>query len=240
MMNLRKIGLYVMIILLNSLPSAGSGAEIQPKMNKPLDALEILKGRIYSYSQIPRKSEKARADVSEKYPKIIVIKDKLLFEGKELRLGDSMDSWKKIIAGDPRCFQDKPQFCVWDDTGLEIKTRGDQNKSITSFTIHFNFFNVGQNGNKYGVSSSPTPAEIYDWLPHKVFNGYFELDGFGIDSSTQFRDVLSNVTNRNLRCGTFDCSNPSGTFSEEADIYISLDSRRDSGRVKEFSLAKDL
>jgi hypothetical protein len=240
MKSFRKIGLYLIVFLMNFLPSGGGGAKILPEINKPLTRLKNLEGKILSYSHTVRKSEAVQGSASRKYPKITIVKDKLFFEGKELHLGESMESWKKVMAGKPRCFEDKPKFCIWDDTGLEIKTRGDEKESVTSFTIYFNFFNMGQSGNKYGVSSSPTPAEIHDWLPHKVFNGYLELDGYGIDSSTRFREIIRNVTNRNLRCGILDCSNPSGAFGEEADIYISLDSRQDSGKLKEFSVTKDL
>jgi hypothetical protein len=235
----RKTGWYVLLLTLSSL-STGSGEWSLSEVNRHLLALESVKKKIFSYTPTSRKSEKAPADAPAKYPKIIIIKNKLFFDGKELRLGDSLDSWKKIIAGEPRCFEDKPKFCVWDNTGLQTKTRGDQKESVTSFTIYFNFFDVGQSGIKYGVSSSPTPAEVYDWLPHKVFTGYFELDGFGIDSTTRFLDLINRVSNRKLHCGNFDCGNPSGPFSEDADIYISLDSRRDIGRLKEFSIVKDL
>jgi len=236
----RTLSLYFILLLIGILPIAISAERIPQEKNSSHTALNNIKKKVFSYASVQDKPERIPAGRRDRYPQIIIKKDRLFFNSKELRLGKSIESWKKIIAGNPRCFQDEPKFCVWDDAGLEIKTRGDKEHSVTSFTIYFNFFDAGQGGNKYGVSTHPTPAEIHDWLPREVFNGYFELDGFGIDSATQFRDIMNYSAERNLHCGTFDCSNPSGPFSEEANIYISLDSRGNIGRLKEFSITKDL
>jgi hypothetical protein len=174
----------------------------------------------------------------ENRPALIIRNQKLYFNGQELVFGETLDSWKTVMRGNPRCLKDGINFCVWDDLGLEVGTEDEKKRIVTSFTMYLNFLPADGIGGKFGPSFEPTSAEIHDWLPHRSFSGFFELNGFNIDSNTQFHDVMSHKQNRHLHCGTRDCSNPSGEFGHDAKIYITLDRSKADGKIREFTIIK--
>lgn len=178
----------------------------------------------------PRKVKKGNL------PEICAKEDKIYFNGTELKFGGSLESWKRIISGDPRCFGKGMTLCIWDDIGLEVGTSHGSPQKVSFLNIHLSF----SEDDKYiGLVDYPDGSradKVPDLDPHHVFSGYLEVDGFGIDSETKFWEIRSGVNPvRSLHCGLLDCSHPAGAFGEKAHIYLILDSGDEKGKLREFS-----
>ena len=168
------------------------------------------------------------------HPKIEILNDKIYFDSKILTFGASLESWRRVIGGHPRCFKDRLSWCVWDSYGLEVSTDSHATQKVKAITIYFAF---EVKDPELAKVLTPTAEELYDWLPHQKFAGHLELDGFAIGAKSKFREIRSGVNaNRLLNCGVFDCSNPAGAFSQNAHLYLVLDGRSENSLIRTFSV----
>lgn len=170
--------------------------------------------------------------------RLSIVGEKIYFNGKLLNLGDTLISWKKTIGGTPRCITEVVNFCVWDNLGLEISTSSKVDWTVTSLKVYLNFIVIDGSTSKYGASSRPSPAEMGDWLPHSRFQGSFDVDGFDINENTRFDEILKHVRHRNFRYGTLGCSSSIGKFDEKSKIYIDLNGRNPSARLRTFAISR--
>ena len=82
---------------------------------------------------------------------------------------------------------------------------------------------------------------------HRTTGGYelafspllLALVGFGIDKETRFWEIKQSVSReRELRCGLKDCSHPMGSFSEQANLYLTLAGRDERSALKKFNISE--
>ena len=236
--------LIFMASLLSSSSLLASALESEIQNIKQLDeqsvleSLNILKSRATSVLQSARRVEKSRVVKKGAHPEVIIIKDSLYFNGEKLKFGDALGDWKKIISGNPRCFDGAMISCVWDDLGLEIGTDMGRNQRVKFINIYFRMFEIYEGVGKLEGKVGEEPQEAAYWVPRGIFAGYLEMDGYGIDAETKFRDIRSNIDpKRNLNCGLRDCSHPGGALSDDATIYLTLDGRSEHSKLKEFSIS---
>lgn len=241
MKNLLIVVLFVNLIVVADAASP-NGREIAPvygdvEQNNLWEIFnEAKKSALIKAGEIsdPTKSRKVKKG---KKPEIIIVEDKLYFNAKLLRFGDSLQSWKKIIAGRPRCFEGGMILCVWDELGLTVATSDITPDKVVLIGLQLNFSDsdkVAANGLSMHGKSGVTEESS---MPQNTFPGYLELDGIGIDEKTEFRDIESVVdSKRNLRCGFSDCSFPHGMFSEAANIGLNLDSKSRYGKLLTFGI----
>jgi hypothetical protein len=171
------------------------------------------------------------------HPEVKLAKDKIYFDGKELRLGASLAAWMKIIPGTPRCTKPELSLCIWDNLGLSAGVEASGIHAIRYLNIQMSIADDDKNIGKADYPDGTPGDKPLDLSPHNVFPGYLEMDGFGIDSETEFWEIRKNAdSDRLLRCGVIDCSHPSGAFGESAHIYLRLDGRSERGRLREVSL----
>lgn len=165
-------------------------------------------------------------------PELILINKGIFFNGKQLQLGNSLESWKKIIPGNPRCFEGKMTLCVWDQLGLEVGTDQKNGKNVRFINISLRFDDTNKDlvGNGSSITDDSEGKDGFN--PHHVFSGYLEINGFGIDAGSRFIDIRnSSAENRKIQCGLLDCINPNGYFADDANIYFYLEGRYESGRI---------
>jgi hypothetical protein len=170
----------------------------------------------------------ARTEERPQLRRSIVIKATTIkIDGKEVWLGDKIDTWISTIQGKARCNQEKNslKLCVWDEIGLEIGTDLTDTKRVAFININLTF-------DRHAAPEDRLPA-----APTGVFDGYLELDGFAFNASTQFRQIgLHADRKRELTCGGRSCGNPYGLFSKAARLYFELDRGSDSGYVVTMSI----
>lgn len=170
-------------------------------------------------------------------PEIILEKGKIFFNGKELKFGQSVENWKEIISGTPRCLGKGMTLCIWDDFGLNVGTDHGSPQRVRFFNLQMSISEIDRNIGRANYPDGRSAGEPPDLMPHQVFRGYLELDGFGIDAETKFWEIQSGANpDRRLHCGMFDCSHPAGAFGENVHIYLVLDGRGEHDRLREFSL----
>lgn len=187
------------------------------------------------------KSAESKKNVKKgKRPEIILLQDKIYFNAKELRLGYSLESWKKIIPGAPRCNGPKISLCIWDELGIDIGLASEGAHKVKFLNIQISMSKGDKEKNNVNYPDGRRAGELLDLNPYNVFPGYLELDGFGIDAGTEFWEIRRNVNqDRLLDCGLRDCSHPSGAFGESAHIYLRLDSGSRYGRLRQISVDAD-
>ena len=162
----------------------------------------------------------------DKRPAIVIKGTRIFVDGKLLRLGDSMDSWKAVIPSVPRCLE--PQLivvCNWDELGMQI---GSGQGDMTKVT----FINI------YLSARENFRLQETNFSPKMLFRGYLELDGVAIDSETKYGTIRRNIDpNRNMTCGIRSCTEPTAAFNSAATIYLSLQGSTDQSRLYSFSLS---
>jgi len=162
----------------------------------------------------------------------IIIRDELIFiNGKNIALGHSLKRWLSAIPEAPRCTSQKNELtlCIWDNLGIKIGT-STKHPNIAKFV---------------DITLNVEPADPYFpdrpnvFAPKKAFPGYLELDGYGIDAQTKFYEIRANANqDRNIRCGSRDCSHPHGGFSKTASMYMRLNSTSDNGNLYTLQLGE--
>lgn len=201
------------------------------------DAVNGLKTRVFGKTKKSESSDALTESGKPKEPDIVILKNAVYFNGKMLKFGDSLESWKKIIAGNPRCFPGGMTMCIWDDLGLKVGTTDKMPENVTLLNLHINFSEAEKDEINSAYQAGQTASKRESYLPKKAFTGNLRLDGYLIDEKTEFSDIASNVdVNRDLRCGSRDCSFPIGIFSEVGNMNLRLDSASTHGRVLRFGI----
>ncbi len=141
-------------------------------------------------------------------------------------LGDTLDTWKRILGGSPTCYDTGLiDTCVWHSNGLLLGTSQFDKTRVKFIKIHVNI-------------EPPELGERSPSWPNSPFQGSLELDGIPVQADTEFRDLRRQVAPaRELRCGGSDCGNPSAAFSPGANIYMNLAGRSESSRILRFSIS---
>jgi hypothetical protein len=157
-------------------------------------------------------------------PEVILRGDQLTFNGQQLKIGQSIDAWIKVLPRERRCESgERSGSCVWDDLGLQAV---------------LDFRNPGKVRAFYVFLRLPEMILDTTFQPSKPFPGYLELDGFGIDAQTAFWEVRkASDPKRNLRCGLRDCARPKGAFGKGVGLYFDLSTLDETGKVSALQLA---
>ena len=163
-------------------------------------------------------------------PEIIINYDGLItFDGKALRLGDSIDTWRQVLPKDASCKFSKggvldPTICDWELLGISVIGSLDKPAIAGQFEIYLNLEKVEPWMIESGRASGPS----------KAFPGYLELDGYGIDNHTTFRELRAGVdARRELDCGIQDCSHPrGGGGGNRTHVTVRVDGRSERDRLR--------
>jgi hypothetical protein len=174
-------------------------------------------------------------------PDLFLKKGEIYFNGKLLKSGDSIEVWKKIIGGKPRCIVESMVYCVWDELGIDVGTSNAKDKKVKFFNLQMNFSGDVDYSKLVTEMPDGTPAAPHpDYAPHQVFPGYLEMNGYGIDKSTQFWEIRNGAReNIDLHCGLLDCGHPHGAFGARASIGFTLNGSDDHGTVRELGISFD-
>lgn len=158
-------------------------------------------------------------------PAITVNGSEIRINGKPVRLGDTFDAWKRALGGTPTCYKESIVTCVWHSHGLSLGS-----DHIDKDRVKFVLLDMAFEPAK--------PGERAPSWPRLPFRRAIELDGIPIKATTTFRDLRRQIpSERELRCGGSDCSNPRAAFSDAASIHISLDGRSEKSRILRFSIS---
>lgn len=172
---------------------------------------------------------------------IAIRESNISFGGKNVKMGQSLDDWKKAVPGTPRCTDEQiaPLMCTWDNVGLQVGTDdGLKNVKFASLfllvpTIDPDPLPPLPDGSPAGVSTVARP-------PQKPFTGRLQLDGVDITAKLPFSNVRSSIDRRrNVRCGSRDCSIPHGKFGNGAQIFFELDGRSESDNCTDGTFASE-
>jgi hypothetical protein len=170
-------------------------------------------------------------------PEIKMQQEKIYFNGKELRIGASLDAWEKIIMKRSRCTEPEMSLCIWDELGLSVGVEVDQKHNVRYLNIQISFSEEDKEIGRAPYPDGKPAKKPLDLSPHQVFPGYLELDGYGIDAQTEFWDIQKNANpDRGLDCGLMDCSHPAGRFGKNAHLYMTLDGQGKRGKLRELSV----
>lgn len=176
-------------------------------VNKKLDAHE------------PRKIAKGAL------PAIVLRKDKIFYNDAQLFLGTKLQEWLEALPTGPRCIQFSQvlKSCHWDDLGLTLSVNGVSSK-VERLDIQFQKRVISEAAEIVAKEDSVQGKQLpLTSEPVGTFRGYFELDGYGIDSNTMFWEIESAIDqSRNLHCGLRDCQFRGAIFGENSRIYIRL------------------
>lgn len=169
--------------------------------------------------------------------RLIFKNGRVSFNGQELKIGESISVWKRILPRGPRCFEEGAILCVWDDLGLEVGTNHKKMQKVKFVNLYLNFFE-DLDGNDAHNLYDAAKEENSGYRPHHVYPGYLELDNVRIGRNTAFSEVQNNSSNKTLRCGLKDCRFPSGAFGDHANVFFELNSPSRNGIIGEISLSE--
>lgn len=205
------------------------------------DRLESLLAQAKRYSlQAKSRGEPSQVSRSAK-PELLLSTQGIQFDGRDVKLGDSLSKWKQVIGGSPRCSDNAPSkltLCVWDLLGLELVTAWD-GITVDALNLYLNNPRDPFDGLVTTLpDGSPVPAR--DVIhPASPFKGYVALEGYGIDTNTKFWEIRRSVSaDRNLRCGLRNCEFPHGNLGPTVGIYLRLNGRTDDATVYTIELSK--
>ncbi|WP_426212598.1 hypothetical protein [Massilia sp. TWP1-3-3] len=154
--------------------------------------------------------------------------DAIYFLDKKVQLGGALESWRAAISAPSRCTKNKVGtiMCTWDSLGLEVGTE-DTQKTVGFENLYISFPDFLTDPNTVHYAALP---------PQSRFSGELTFDGAVINQNTGFDEVRSN-RNRNVRCGTLDCSTPHGTFSDRVLLFFHLKGTRMTDTVESLSFS---
>lgn len=159
-------------------------------------------------------------------PSIVLTKDRIFYNSAQLFLGAQLNTWLEILPPGPRCvqFTQSLRSCHWDNLGLTLSVNGATSK-VERLDIQFQkrFISAAAEivarEDRLQGQSPPLTSE-----PVGTFRGYFELDGYAIDSDTMFWEIERSIEqSRNLHCGLRDCQFRGAIFGDKSHIYFRLD-----------------
>ena len=164
----------------------------------------------------------------------------IAFNGAKVQLGQSIASWKNAVPGVPRCTDamKSPVMCTWDEIGLEVGT-DDSLKNVKFANIFLTVPEVDTDPLPPSPDGSPASPSTVTLSPQRPFTGRLQLDGIDIGSKTSFSRLRASIAkDRNVRCGSRDCSSPHGRFGEGAKIFFELDGVRETDTITSIGLSK--
>ncbi|MBS1160235.1 MAG: hypothetical protein H6R15_2654 [Proteobacteria bacterium] len=181
-------------------------------------------------------------------PEIIIQGETITINGKKLAIGDTLEKWTEAIPGTPNCeavklgLGKKNISCRWELLGIEIATFEIDSvekspKFVGGMGIYINFEFDPYAGlvttRPDGTPISP-PQKTH---PDHPFPGYLEIDGYGINSKTEFWEVLRSIDpKRNVYCGMRDCSHPEGLLGGREHLSFRLNNTSSRGNIYEISI----
>ena len=151
--------------------------------------------------------------------------DAIYFLDKKVQLGGTLESWKAAISVPSRCTKAKVGtiLCTWDSLGLEVGTE-DTQKTVEFVNLYISFPEFLTDPNTVHYAALP---------PQSPFSGKLTFDGAVINQNTGFDEIRSKLNrNRNVRCGTLDCSTPHGTFSDRVLLFFHLKGTRKTDAIE--------
>jgi hypothetical protein len=229
--------LLFFFFIMNAAAQTSSESKLLVGQKAALTLLGEWKRRAMQDLEIIKKGGVSRKVEKGRRPEIKIQQEKVYFNERELRLGASLEDWKKIIMEVPRCTEPEMSLCIWDELGLSVGVEEDKNHKVKYLNIQIS---VSEEDKEIGTAPYPdgTPAKKpLDLSPHKVFPGYLELDGYGIDAQTEFWDIQKNANpDRGLDCGLMDYSHPAGRFGRNAHLYMTLDGQGKRAKLRELSV----
>lgn len=184
----------------------------------------------------PRRIPKGRL------PEIVLRKDQIFFDGKELSLGKPLQEWLSVLPPLPRCTQFSPKLksCDWDDLGITVTVNALTYK-VDRLDIQFqkpiisDAEKIVTEQDKLEGKKLPLGSE-----PAGTFNGYFELDGYAIDNGTMFWEIEKSIDqSRNLHCGLRDCQLRGAIFGKRSKIYIELNGPKSTNTLSLIQLGHE-
>ena len=177
---------------------------------------------------------------SEKMLTVVMSGSTIAFNGAKVKLGEPMASWKKAVPGVPRCTDamKSPVICTWDEIGLEVGT-DDTLKNVKFANIFLTVPERDTDPLPPSPDGSPASPSTVTLSPRHPFVGRIQLDGIDIGSKTSFSRLRASIAkDRNVRCGSRNCSSPHGTFGEGAKIFFELDGVRETDTISSIGLSK--
>jgi len=232
--------------------SAASGAALREEIYRrarernggkeptKLELLNELMGKAQEQVGAVKDYGKPRVVARGAKPEVIIRRDQIFIDGKPAAIGASMSSWRTMLRGNPRCSSEKKSgvLCAWDDLGIEVGSSF-RTPKISNYLI----ISLNLEPKEPWIPLRPDGSiktEPLDYRPKNPFPGYLELDGYGIDAQTKFWEIRTSAdSKRNLRCNPRDCSHPHGGFSDNANLYLRLNSATEYGNVYEFTISGD-
>lgn len=189
-------------------------------------------GAIKTYGQ-PRKVLKGAK------PEIILRDDTIEYDGKPLKLGQSLHDWRRVLPVNPRCLHEPHEaVCTWDNLGLQVVTAKPPLEHVAAFVIFIQpVVKDPSNDLMTHLPNGEPIKKLPDMKPAKPFPGYLELDDFGIDAKTKFWELRRSADKkRDLRCDIDGCEHPHGGFGDHGSIYIKLNGRTEDDVLRRFAV----
>ncbi|WP_426207929.1 hypothetical protein [Massilia sp. TWP1-3-3] len=140
-------------------------------------------------------------------------------------LARAQESWKAAISAPSRCTNAKVGtiLCTWDSLGLEVGTE-DTQKTVEFVNLYISIPEFLTDPHTVHYAALP---------PQSPFSGELTFDGAVINPNTGFDEIRSKLNrNRNVRCGTLDCSTPHGTFSDKVLLFFHLKGTRKTDAIE--------
>ncbi|WP_426101346.1 hypothetical protein [Massilia sp. TSP1-1-2] len=151
--------------------------------------------------------------------------DGIYFSDTKVQLGGTLESWKAAISAPSRCTNAKVGtiLCTWDSLGLEVGTE-DTQKTVEFVNLYISIPEFLTDPHTVHYAALP---------PQSSFSGKLTFDGAVINPNTGFDEIRSKLNrNRNVRCGTLDCSTPHGTFSDKVLLFFHLKGTRKTDAIE--------
>lgn len=207
-----------------------------------LELLNELMGKAQEHVGAVKDWGKPRVVTRGPKPEIVIWGGNVSVDGKLIPLHATLDEWKRILPTAPTCDSESIRtLCVWHALGIQMLSVSLSDQTLAELKIYINKESPDPYAGLVTQLPDGTPIKPpIDYTPKHPFPGYLELDGFGIDAQTKFWEIRTSADpKRNLRCNDRDCSHPHGRFSDTANLYLRLNSKREDGNVYEFTISSN-
>ncbi len=136
-------------------------------------------------------------------PEIIVNGGEIVINGKVVRFGDDISTWKEALGGHPREMSSQDLF-IWDELGLKVGLRWDGSGEVLFFKVFFSCRKYQDPDICKGSASHSVENR-----PKQYFPGYLEFEGGPIDSKStvvEANRLIRGSANFGRGCGPGFCS----------------------------------
>jgi len=150
--------------------------------------------------------------------RIVFRDDQMVFNGKVLELGQTLNAWDKVLPGKRRCEGAKVDICVWDSLGMVVVMGNAEHTRIRSAKIFLRL---------------PDDLETYGpMMPRQAFKGQMELDALLLTSESVFSEIRRHARpDRNIRCGLRECVSPAGALGERTVFSFDLTRHKEHSTI---------